>query len=192
MHRPAVHTFVFGVFAEWLDLMLKLSIFAGAATSVVAAGATCQCDAGDYWCSRDDTLRVNFNCSGQNSTIGLWDKIQNEDDPTPEDCANIESRCLQQPATASNATCDDECYRWAWVKDVGDCADDDDSQTFCVSLAQEWCVAHKCGAKNPWDSNKCAHVCSEQFMDVREDEINFIDYSNCMRKCTPAKSSPWG
>ena len=28
------------------------------------AQGTCQCDAGDFWCSGDDKLRRNFNCSG--------------------------------------------------------------------------------------------------------------------------------
>jgi hypothetical protein len=179
--------------------MSVATLVAAAATAACIAGASasppspapaCQCDAGDYWCSSSGTLRVNYNCSGQQMGVGLWDRIINEDQPTDTDCRGVLKHCLQQPATAANRTCDDECYSWAWVKDVGDCADDDDSQTLCVSLAQEWCVTHRCGSADPWEGNGCASTCGLKFM--QEGDESFVDFTNCMSKCTPTKVSPWG
>ena len=170
--------------------MLYLFTVVAASAIAGASAAACQCDAGDYWCSRSGSLRVNYNCSGQKTGIALWNKIVNEDQPSLTDCTSVYEHCLQQPPTAANLTCDDECYAWAWVQDVGDCADDDDTQTLCVSLAQEWCVTNHCGSPNPWEGNGCANTCGENFM--QRGNESFVDFTNCMSKCTPTKVSPWG
>ena len=40
------------------------------------------------------------------------------------------------------------------------------------------------------NSERTLQVCGHRHMEQKE--INFIDYSNCMAKCTPVPVSPWG
>ena len=118
----------------------------------------------------------------------IYNKILMADDgPTTELCNSMMNTCIQQPPTASNHTCDDSCYNFCWIQDVGDCADDDNSQTLCVSLqCQDWCVRDRCGSTTVWSNNMCEHDCSNKYMNVVEkDDINFVDYTNCMAECTP-------
>lgn len=161
------------------------SLFTVAAASNATAGGSCQCDAGDYWCSKSDVLRVNFNCSSTSEQKSIYNTISSSDDgPTTEQCKSMMDKCIQQPQTATDLTCDDTCYKFCWVQDVGDCSDDDDSQTLCVSLCQDWCVRKRCETKTTWSDNNCESVCSKKFMEVKEDDINFVDYTNCLAECS--------
>ena len=171
--------------------MLLLPFLAGLCAQVhftVAAAATgvqgtCQCDDGDFWCSDTNVLKTNYNCSIQQS---IYNTILNSDEgPTTKQCQAMAQDCIQQPAPITNQTCSNDCYNFCWIQDVGDCADDDDSQTLCVSLCQDWCVRDKCGARTPWSNNQCEHACAAKYMDVQEADISFVDYTECMaNKCT--------
>jgi hypothetical protein len=171
--------------------MILLPFLAGLCAQVhftVAAAATgvqgtCQCDDGDFWCSDTNVLKTNYNCSIQQS---IYNTILNSDEgPTTKQCQAMAQDCIQQPAPITNQTCSNDCYNFCWIQDVGDCADDDDSQTLCVSLCQDWCVRDKCGARTPWSNNQCEHACAAKYMDVQEADISFVDYTECMaNKCT--------
>merc|ERR1712216_155896 len=92
-----------------------------------------------------------------------------------------------QPST--NSTCDDSCYDFCWRQDVGDCADDDDVQAFCVGQCMFFCVNENCRDRPmPW--TRCQQHCNAEHM--HRSNPNFIDYSNCMAKCTPVPVSPYG
>jgi hypothetical protein len=149
------------------------------------SGGSCVCDAGDYWCAVDGHLRRNFNCSGSPDGHALWDKLN--DDPTDTDCLALATICeAQPPAKPSNASCDDDCYDFCWLTDVGDCADMDDEQTFCVSMCQDYCLAARCGAR---PLLTCEASCGGQFM---SDDINFVDYSMCVAaNCTAVPIGPY-
>ena len=174
-----------GIMLSRLFATALLFTFSTASTNTSAG--LCQCDAGDYWCSKSNVLRVNYNCSSTKREKFIYNKILMADDgPTTEQCNSMMNTCIQQPPTASNHTCDDSCYNFCWIQDVGDCADDDDSQTLCVSLCQDWCVRHRCGTTTVWSNNMCERDCSNKYMNVvKKDDINFVDYTNCMAECTP-------
>ena len=61
---------------------------------------------------------------------------------------------------------------------MGDCADMDDSQIFCVYECMNWCATAKsCGdTHRVW--TPCETACQDKFM--IGDEILFVDYAMCM------------
>ena len=152
---------------------------------------TCQCEAGDFWCSTQDILRTNFNCSGSKKTIHLYNAISNVDQPTRKECELMEQECIMMPKPAENGTCDNSCFDFCWKTDVGDCADDDDSQILCVSNCQQWCVANRCNQPTPFTNSECYRKCSKKSMEVDDDDINFIDFSNCVNECTTTPVGPY-
>tara|TARA_B110000208_G_C11470783_1_gene322061 strand:- start:61 stop:588 length:528 start_codon:yes stop_codon:yes gene_type:complete len=168
-------------------------IVASLVLPVTGKQGTCRCDAGDYWCSTTDKLRINLNCSGSTKGHGLWETLINLDDgPTQKICKEMIETCEIMPQPAPNRTCDDSCYDFCWIQDVGDCADDDDSQTLCVSACNQWCVAKHCNVTTPVHGSFCAKDCSLKFMEVDVKDINFISFANCMSNCTTTPVSPWG
>lgn len=151
----------------------------------------CQCDAGDYWCGADSYLRRNYNCSGSDKGKSTWEKLSGEDQPTKEDCALIADHCdVQPPPLQSNSTCDDDCYDFCWKTDVGDCADFDDENSFCVSLCQDYCLAKSCGAR---ELTPCEQDCGDSYMtDKGPYSIDFVSYSMCIaNNCTSVPISPY-
>jgi len=156
--------------------------------ALIPTAWACQCETGDYWCSMDDRLRETYNCSGSDSAIDLYNSISGEEDP--ENCDMLGKLCDIQPIPSKNATCNDECYDWCWRKPVGDCADMDDEQIFCVSQCMNYCVIEFCTDAHPWDD--CQERCGSDFMDITTAGFNFIDYAICMGKCSPVPISPWG
>ena len=147
------------------------------------AANTCQCDAGSYWCSSDDTLRHNYNCSSNKPAVAAWMTINKDDtdDDSNRHC-NLLKACEPQPAKSAtpNATCSAECYDYCWLTDTGDCADWDDDQTFCVTMCQAWCVHTRCeAAPSPWSD--CEEVCADRHMVGLDPSSG--DYAFCMAKC---------
>merc|ERR1712166_917035 len=154
-----------------------------------AAGCSfrlCPCD-WDFWCSTDDMLRHQFNCSGSQAGRMLWNNITNEDVPTEEQCKAMTSVCDGNQgahgATMQNTTCDDSCYDFCWIKDVGDCADMDDSQIYCVGECMSYCTKTHCEQK-PAVWSQCQTSCINKFMLRDTKDINFVDFSMCMSTCT--------
>ena len=96
-------------------LLITLKSILVAVVLAATMASACQCDAGDYWCSSDDMLRQNFNCSGSAEGRALWENItKSEDDPSPAVCDTVAHTCLPQPLPARNATCDSDCYSFCW------------------------------------------------------------------------------
>ncbi len=157
-------------------------------TPTPAVGGGCECDAGDYWCAANGYLRRNFNCSGSADGQALWKKLNGERFPTHDDCFALSTSCeLQPPALTNNVTCDNECYDFCWKTDVGDCADFDDANAFCVSMCQDYCLAAHCGTR---PLQTCEEECGQQFM---VNTIDFVQYSMCVAtNCTDVPFSPWG
>jgi len=130
-------------------------------------------------------LKQNFNCSAGNAKL-VWKNItdaQVNDDHLH--CELLKSACEVSPSpkAETDPQCVDSCYDFCWKTDVGDCADMDDSQIYCVYECMNWCVAEKScgGTSRSW--TPCEEACSEKFMKAKE--ILFVDYSMCMADCTP-------
>lgn len=73
---------------------------------------------------------------------------------------------------------------------MGDCADMDDEQIFCVGQCMAYCTATNCEKSADW--SPCQKECNAHYMEVPTDKINFVDYSTCMAKCSSVPVSPWG
>ena len=150
----------------------------------------CQCEQGSYWCASDDTLKFTYNCSGTENTKSVWSKIKGED-ATQALCTAMKELCDPKNGAHGlplhNKACDSNCYDQCWRKDVGDCSDDDDNQIFCVGQCMAFCSANKCGQPKQW--SPCQERCNRAHMELQP--VNFIDYANCMAKCSSVPVSPW-
>eukprot|EP00930_Biecheleria_cincta_P006525 TRINITY_DN10754_c0_g1_i1.p1 TRINITY_DN10754_c0_g1~~TRINITY_DN10754_c0_g1_i1.p1 ORF type:complete len:211 (-),score=28.70 TRINITY_DN10754_c0_g1_i1:75-644(-) len=182
------------MFAEALPRSLALTL---AATTCFAAAAdpACQCDGATYWCTTTSYLRWTYNCSGSQEGRELWKKISGNEAPSKKDCHNMATRCDgnsgAHASSAANRTCDDSCYDFCWKKPVGDCADDDDAQIFCVGQCMAYCTATKCaGSSRPAGRSECQKHCSSKHMETGAPD--FVSYSNCMGECAPVPYSPYG
>ena len=52
-----------------------------------------------------------------------------------------------------------------------------------------YCAAERCHQpKKEWST--CQQKCNAAHMQVAD--VNFIDYANCMARCSPVPVSPWG
>lgn len=144
----------------------------------------------DRRCSSDGYLKVTYNCSGTSEGKLAWKNVtdaeSNDDSP---DCSLLQA-CVQQPAAEAlqDKECSDGCYDFCWKQDVGDCADDDDSQIFCVYECMQWCTSErKCGGYDrKWSD--CEMKCGSSFM--QDGKENFVDYTMCMADCSPVP--PYG
>merc|ERR1711907_695985 len=117
-------------------IILFSSVAVSTSLPLAQTTAQCQCDAGDFWCSSDGYLRYTYNCSGTREARALYKNISDPDFPSPADCKALTAVCDATTGAhgvpSGNQTCDDKCYDFCWTKDVGDCADMDDEQIFCV------------------------------------------------------------
>merc|ERR1711865_41190 len=170
--------------ASMLSHTIKTIAFhAALAMCLPASPPSCQCDAGDYWCSPTGDIQYSYNCSGTEAGKQLWNKIVNADTPSHADCAGLQAHCdgaIGAHATPStNATCDASCVDFCWIRDVGDCADMDDEQIFCVGQCMAYCTAEHCDPPADWTN--CQATYNLKHM---KEEINFVDYSMCMSTCT--------
>ena len=174
------------------NLVAIASISLPATFSLPATNLPCECDAGDYWCATDGFLRWTLNCSASDEAQASWKAVVNADTPTTAQCEAVTMLCDGQAGAhgtpLKNATCDDSCYDWCWRKPAGDCADDDDSQMYCVGSCMAYCVSNQCEQPMVW--SPCQESCAKAHMEAVPPV--FIDYSNCMAKCTPVPVSPWG
>merc|ERR1712194_514561 len=154
----------------------------------IIAPPACQCDAGDFWCSPSDDIHLSYNCSGNVAAKQLWSNIVNADVPTHADCADLKTVCDGNTGAyatpSANATCDASCYDFCWQTDVGDCADMDDEQIFCVGSCMNYCSKTHCDA-TPSSWTPCQDTCNKKHIEVPKEDINFVDYSLCMASCTP-------
>lgn len=65
-------------------------------------------------------LRRNYNCSASENGTALWTRLSSADQPSKSDCASLQHECqVQPPPLTTNVTCDDSCYDFCWVTDVG-------------------------------------------------------------------------
>merc|ERR1712046_144257 len=161
------------------------------ATGVSAADSACQCEGGDYWCASDGQLRYTYNCSGSVAGKSLWKKITDAGEkPAESDCKALVEVCDGSAGAHGSAIedskCEDSCYDFCWKHDVGDCADMDDEQIFCVGECMSYCIGKRCIEPRRQGSS-CQTSCAMKHMEVKE--INFVDYSLCMAKCTPVPIS---
>eukprot|EP00938_MAST-03A_sp_MAST-3A-sp1_P001626 g1626.t1 len=161
------------------------------ATLAIVASAMetpeCQCEYGDFWCSSDDTLKQTFNCSGTPAAKRAWKNITDAQVNDDHLHCDLLKDCVRFPDAAAmkgtGPVCVDSCYDFCWKTDVGDCADMDDSQIFCVYECMNWCVGAKdCGDTHSV-STPCENACSDKFM--IGSETLFVDYAMCMADCTP-------
>ena len=74
---------------------------------------------------------------------------------------------------------------------MGDCADFDDEQSFCVSMCQDYCGADQCQTREP---RPCEVSCgSKDMRDRGPYTIDFVKYSMCVAaNCTSTPISPYG
>jgi len=177
-------------------LLVATAVSSGAPTTRRTTDAQCQCEAGDYWCSADDNLRYTYNCSGTEASKALWKNISNSDEPSAASCQALTTTCDVSHGAhgvpAANQTCDDKCYDFCWFpSDVGDCADMDDEQIYCVGSCMDYCTKTHCSETPPrW--SRCQTKCIKEHMQQPKDKINFVDYSTCMATCTSVPISPYG
>mmetsp|Transcript_129290 Transcript_129290/g.258161 ORF Transcript_129290/g.258161 Transcript_129290/m.258161 type:complete len:206 (-) Transcript_129290:140-757(-) len=154
---------------------------------------TCQCEGGDYWCSTDQSLHNVWNCSGSSKARAIWRAISKVDQPSTAQCRRLTKVCDGSTGAhgvpLGNVTCDDSCYDFCWKKDVGDCADMDAAQIFCVGECMAYCVAERCRKPKQWSS--CETSCNAKHMEVPTEKINFVDYAMCMADCAPVPISPY-
>eukprot|EP00657_Telonema_sp_P-1_P006272 TRINITY_DN2455_c0_g1_i1.p1 TRINITY_DN2455_c0_g1~~TRINITY_DN2455_c0_g1_i1.p1 ORF type:complete len:254 (+),score=58.00 TRINITY_DN2455_c0_g1_i1:103-864(+) len=144
-------------------------------------------------CIRDSSyLRFEYNCSGTPAARALWKTISSAENPSPANCQALSSTCDgatgAHGAYGANKTCDDDCYNFCWKQDVGDCADMDDDQTFCVGQCMNYCTQDRCQRRFNWST--CQQGCIAKHMN--NGRPNFVDFSLCMGDCTPVPISPWG
>merc|ERR1712196_321875 len=163
-----------------LSSMRPAFVLCGMIAYMSYASYSCQCDGGSYWCDGGDRMRETFNCSGSENGRQAWQSLSGSDKP---DCTLLKS-CERQPIKSTNATCDDSCYDFCWKQDVGDCADMDDDQTFCVSQCMQYCTSTKKCNPHPIKWTPCQVACASNYMEVPKENISFVDYSMCMGKCT--------
>ena len=167
--------------------LLTISAFARKMYAQESEEETCQCEYGDLWCASNGYLNVTFNCSGTPEGKALWKTITDQemnDATDKESCEKLQQVCVSQPQLKANDTCVRGCHNWCWIQDVGDCADDDDSQIFCVHECMKYCTTERrCGDAGPETWTPCEKQCGENFME--SNDINFIEYSMCMADCTP-------
>merc|ERR1711998_361263 len=119
-------------------------------------------------------LRYQYNCSGTTLAKAVWSNISNADTPTEAMCQDMRKECDGKVgahgSAVHNQTCDDDCYSYCWKKDVGDCADMDDEQIFCVAQCMQYCVNTNCYKTKPsWST--CQATCNTKHMQVSS--VNF-------------------
>ena len=74
-------------------LFLLLGTLATLATLASAApNATCQCDAGDFWCTADNTPRLTYNCSGFADATAAWKVWQTPNTARPPVAETLRAR----------------------------------------------------------------------------------------------------
>lgn len=160
-----------------------------------AAAADCQCEGGDYWCASDGYLHYTYNCSGSDAGKALWQKISDAEKPAMSDCEALVEVCDDSAGAhgipIKDKKCEDNCYDFCWKHDVGDCADMDDEQIFCVGECMSYCIGKNCMEPQKQGSS-CQKACGTTHMEDPAEQINFVDYSLCMASCTPVPISPYG